>query len=297
MGVDPAGSRAHKVYSRWACALGLPPILRTVSLPVGTAASAYRECVAGLSNDQNVLGVVITSHKTAIVDTAHDLIGGFTELAGRLREAGVLVRRQGALTADAPDVASSRRAVGILLSDARWAAGDGDVIIFGAGGAGRALAYALSRDATALGVRSITLADCVIGKAAAVANACASARLQIPVRAVDSTPRQNGTLLARSAAGTLIVNATGLGKDAPGSPVDDSVAFPSRAIVWDFNYRGERRFLRHARTSYAHRDLRVEDGRNYFVAAWTEALARIAGSTPTDELYELFDVHARAAGV
>jgi len=40
---------------------------------------------------------------------------------------------------------------------------------------------------------------------------------------------------------------TGLGKDAPGSPLTDAVVFPDHGIVWDLNYRGDLIFLEQAR--------------------------------------------------
>ena len=44
----------------------------------------------------------------------------------------------------------------------------------------------------------------------------------------------------------MVVNATGLGKDSPGSPISDAATFPNGGIAWDFNYRGELLFLEQA---------------------------------------------------
>ena len=57
----------------------------------------------------------------------------------------------------------------------------------------------------------------------------------------------NDAALSRPAPGSLVVNATGLGKDAPGSPLTDAARFPERGIVWDLNYRGDLIFLEQAR--------------------------------------------------
>jgi shikimate 5-dehydrogenase len=59
---------------------------------------------------------------------------------------------------------------------------------------------------------------------------------------------------------SLVVNGTGLGKDAPGSPITDAAVFPRNGIAWDFNYRGDLAFLRQARAQAPSRRLRVEDG-------------------------------------
>jgi shikimate 5-dehydrogenase len=79
--------------------------------------------------------------------------------------------------------------------------------------------------------------------------------------------------LAQLAAGALVINATGLGKDAPGCPVGPGARFPERAVVWDLNYRGELAFLRLARAQQDERGLRVHDGWTYFLHGWTQALA------------------------
>ena len=41
----------------------------------------------------------------------------------------------------------------------------------------------------------------------------------------------------------MVVNATGLGKDAPGSPITDAARFPENGSAWEFNYRGDLVFL------------------------------------------------------
>ena len=74
--------------------------------------------------------------------------------------------------------------------------------------------------------------------------------------------------------GSLIVNATGLGKDAP--------AFRSRmrqvfrnSLVWEFNYRGDLVFLRQAKAQESARNLTIEDGWTYFVHGWTRGIADV----------------------
>jgi shikimate 5-dehydrogenase len=57
-----------------------------------------------------------------------------------------------------------------------------------------------------------------------------------------------------------MVNATGLGKDGPGSPITDAAPFPEWGYAWDFNYRGDLVFLEQARRQQTARRLHVEDG-------------------------------------
>ena len=75
--------------------------------------------------------------------------------------------------------------------------------------------------------------------------------------------------------GALEINATGLGKDAPGSPLTAAARFPQGAIAWDLNYRGDLVFLDQARAQAAARGLRVEDGWTYFIHGWTQVIAEV----------------------
>lgn len=73
-------------------------------------------------------------------------------------------------------------------------------------------------------------------------------------------PADNDAVLAGLNPGAVVVNATGLGKDAPGSPLTDAGAFPRGGLAWDLNYRGDLVFLDQARRQRAARGLTVEDG-------------------------------------
>ena len=75
--------------------------------------------------------------------------------------------------------------------------------------------------------------------------------------------------------GSLVVNATGLGKDSPGSPLPPDAIFPERAFVWEFNYRGDLVFLEHARAQQVSRKLHVEDGWTYFLHGWTRVISDV----------------------
>jgi shikimate 5-dehydrogenase len=98
------------------------------------------------------------------------------------------------------------------------------------------------------------------------------------------SPEMSDAIAAALKPGSLIVNATGLGKDAPGSPLSDAVVFPPQGIVWDFNYRGDLLFLDQARAQQEKRQLQVEDGWVYFIHGWTRVIA------------EVFDVQIPASG-
>ena len=70
------------------------------------------------------------------------------------------------------------------------------------------------------------------------------------------------------------MNATGLGKDRPGSPLTDDARFPPDAVAWDFNYRGDLVFLDQARRQ-TDRGVRPVDGWFYFLHGWTRVMAQV----------------------
>ncbi len=87
--------------------------------------------------------------------------------------------------------------------------------------------------------------------------------------------RDADRLLEDLAEGSLVVNATGMGKDIPGSPLTDRALFPRRAVAWDLNYRGDLRFLEQARAQARERELRIHDGWRYFLHGWSQVTAEV----------------------
>jgi shikimate 5-dehydrogenase len=72
-----------------------------------------------------------------------------------------------------------------------------------------------------------------------------------------------------------VVNATGLGKDAPGSPTTGAVSYPRNSLVWEINYRGNLLFKRQAEAQAREKQLHVEDGWKYFIFGWTKVIAEV----------------------
>src|SRR5690606_25855890 len=101
--------------------------------------------------------------------------------------------------------------------------------------------------------------------------------LNIPVtyHVTGSDAFANDAVMQKLKPGSLIVNATGLGKDAPGSPLTDKAPFVQDGLVWDFNYRGELVFLEQARAQQATKNLLIEDGWIYFLHGWTRVIAEV----------------------
>ncbi|MGH7947105.1 MAG: shikimate dehydrogenase, partial [Opitutaceae bacterium] len=114
----------------------------------------------------------------------------------------------------------------------------------------------------------------------------------VPHHTIDNASA--GDLLKWMPPGSLIVNATGVGKDTPGSPLPAGALFPESGLVWEFNYRGDLLFLEQARAQQASRNLRIEAGWNYFLHGWTRVIADVFNrEIPTEG--PVFDALGRLA--
>jgi shikimate 5-dehydrogenase len=106
------------------------------------------------------------------------------------------------------------------------------------------------------------------------------AAIEFDLRLHDE-PVRNDALLATLPPASVVINATGMGKDRPGSPLSDAVRYPAQALAWDLNYRGELRFLSQARSQPAAAGVRAEDGWLYFLHGWSQVIEHVL-QTPID---------------
>jgi shikimate 5-dehydrogenase len=102
---------------------------------------------------------------------------------------------------------------------------------------------------------------------------------------LSAEPRENDKLMGSLPEGSLVINATGMGKDRPGSPITDDGVFPERGIAWDLNYRGELGFVRQAQAQAEQRKLAVHDGWRYFLYNWTEVIAQVFDVKVSPEMF------------
>ena len=109
----------------------------------------------------------------------------------------------------------------------------------------------------------------------------------------NADPKQNDAWMAALPDYSIVINATGMGKDIPGSPVTDAGLFPRHGIAWEFNYRGELDFMHQALAQVASREVRVEDGWLYFLHGWTQVVAQVLHIDLTPEVFQRL---AAAAG-
>jgi shikimate 5-dehydrogenase len=278
IGVATAQSSIHRIFPEWARLAGVESAeLTGIDVPLGASSECYRGAVARIRDDPEAVGALVTSHKVGIWEHARGFFTDFDDDARLLGEVSCIVRREARLTGLAIDTLTA----GLALRSAapKWPLKD-DVLIFGAGGAALALAVHLERHHSPA---SLTLTDSSEQRVQKV-RGLTHARV---VRVAGVA--ENDDLLGLMPPGSLIVNATGMGKDVPGSPLTGHVRFPGNSIAWDFNYRGDLTFLEQARAQ----GVRAVNGWDYFLHGWTQILARIYGFSLTPDLFERMRAAAR----
>lgn len=278
IGVTTGSSSIMRVFPRWAEALNLGDVeIKGIDLPLHAPAESYRRVASFLKSDPLSLGALVTTHKLDLYAACRDLFDEIDPYAARLSEVSCLSKRGGRFIAHAKDPISSGLALEAFVPERFWADHGGEVLLLGAGGSSLAMSLYLTQERFGGNVpRKITLANRSVPRLESAAQALAGLNPAVPFSFVHSpAPADNDALAEALPEHSLIVNATGLGKDAPGSPLTDAVRFPAHSLVWEINYRGDLLFLRQAQAQAAQRGLRVEDGWRYFLHGWTQVIAEV----------------------
>ena len=277
IGVTTGGSLIMRVFGPWAELLELGDCeLRGIDLPIGAPPEHYRAVVDLIASDEPSLGALVTTHKLDLYAAARDRFASVDRFGELMREVSSISKRDGRLLGHAKDPISSALALDAFVPADHWSTGERDAVILGAGGAATAIAYVLATRAPGDRPARIVVTDVARERLDGLAAALAQAEGAAPVETVlVAATADSDALLAQARPGSLVVNATGLGKDGPGSPISDAATFPRGALAWELNYRGDLRFLAQARAQAAERELVVEDGWTYFIHGWTQVIAEV----------------------
>lgn len=275
VGVSTGGSSIMKIFPEWAHMLGLSTdSLVGYDLPLDTLPDQYRELVETMAAEPSLIGALVTTHKMGVFEAASDLFDHLDEHALRFGEISSISKRSGALIGHAKDPITARLSIEEFLAEDHFSVTGGSIYCLGVGGAGAAISYYLGeRSDRPSAIVCTDTSQARLDHAATIHQAGSTPDLYH--YALVTGPDSTDLLLAGAPDGSLIVNATGMGKDLPGSPISDSTPFPLRAVVWELNYRGPLDFLVQARRQQQARGLLVVDGWRYFIHGWTQVIAEV----------------------
>jgi len=278
IGVTTGQSSIMRVFPEWARHLGLGDVeIKGIDFPLHASREAYRETVQFLRDDPLSLGALVTTHKIDLYAACQDLFDEIDPHSRLMGETSCLSKRDGKFVCHAKDPITSGLSLDGFLPEQHFARTGAEVFSMGAGGSTIALTWHLMQASRGANRPSrVIVSNRSAGRLEELERIHRELDLGVPCEYVTA-PRaeDNDAVLARLSPGALVINATGLGKDAPGSPLTDAARFPARAVAWDLNYRGKLVFLDQARAQQAARGLQVEDGWTYFIYGWTRVIAEV----------------------
>ncbi len=278
IGVTTRKSVIMRVFPRWARHLELEPCrIRGIDMALHDRPESYREVVRFIREDPLSVGALVTTHKIDLLKACRDMFDALDPYADLLGEVSSISKTGGRLQGAAKDPLTSGLALEALLPAGHWQRTRADAFLIGAGGSSIALSvYLAAKERGTNRPARIFVSNRSPGRLEEMGEIHRRLGVTVPVEyLLTPKPEDNDAVMRSLAPGSLVANATGLGKDAPGSPLTDAAVFPEEGFAWDFNYRGDLVFLSQARAQAEARGLRVEDGWLYFIYGWTSVIGDV----------------------
>lgn len=278
IGVTTTKSSIMKLFPVWAKALGLEnAVLKGIDIEIHADPQVYRDVVEFIKNDELSLGALVTTHKIDLYHAAKDLFDYLDPYATMFGELSSISKKDGKLEGYAKDPISSGLAMEAFIPQNYWKDNGGELFVIGAGGSAIAICSYLLDPKNGENIPSkVVIANRSKPRLDEIERIVKEINPNVEVEYhLTPEPSQNDALLAGLKPHSLVINATGLGKDRPGSPLTDSCSFPKDSLVWELNYRGELDFMHQALRQKEAQGLHVEDGWIYFIHGWTQVVAEV----------------------
>lgn len=278
IGVSTSKSSIMRVFPKWADFLGLGDVeIKGIDLAIHDKPEKYREVVNFIKNDPLSLGALVTTHKIDLLNACKDQFDVLDEYAELMGEISSISKKDGQLVGHAKDPITSGLSLDAFIPNDYWKDTGAEVLILGAGGSAIAISwYLLKKDHGENRPTKVIVANRSTPRLLEMEKIHKQKGTNSMIECVHvPLPEISDKLTSSLKPGSMVINATGLGKDIPGSPLSDDAIFPENGWVWDFNYRGELVFLDQARNQQETRKLRIEDGWIYFIHGWTRVIAEV----------------------
>lgn len=278
IGVSTRQSSIMKVFPLWMEELGRPEVsLEGMDLKLHDDPASYRRAVARIKENPLCVGALVTTHKINLLQAARDLFDYLDPLTQLSGEISCISKRQGLLEGHAKDPISGGMSLDTLLGPGYFGRTGGHVLSLGAGGSTTALVLHFARQQEPSDrPRRMVIVNRSPGRIEVLRQMAGAVAPGIEFEYhCHQDPRRNDQLMQALPPGSLVINATGMGKDLPGSPITDAGRFPINGVAWELNYRGELQFLHQALAQRKERNLTVEDGWVYFLHGWTQVIAQV----------------------
>jgi shikimate dehydrogenase len=299
IGVTTGKSSIMRIFPEWVRELGRPEVvLEGVDLKLHDEPAAYRRAVEQIKYDPLSLGALVTTHKITLLEASRDLFDRLDPYAQLCGEVSSISKDNGSLVGHAKDPITSGLSLDAILGPCYFGRTGGQVLCLGAGGSATALSLHLAlKQEKADRPQRFVVVNRSPGRLEALRRMVDGLHTDIEFEYHCQTDQlKNDRLMAALPPASLVINATGMGKDLPGSPVTDAGLFPENGIAWELNYRGELDFLHQAIRQAKARNLTVEDGWTYFLHGWTQVIAEALKVDVGGSMFERLSAVAEAIG-
>jgi shikimate 5-dehydrogenase len=272
-------------------------VIEGVDLKLHDEAEVYRRAVAQIKYDPLSLGALVTTHKIDLLEAARDMFDYLDPYAQICGEVSSISKRDGALEGHAKDPISAGLSLDAVLGENYFARTGGEVLCFGAGGSAVAIGlHLINKQNSGDRPKRFVVVNRSQGRLDSLQKMVESLNTDIVFEYICSQdPHRNDEIMGKMPEGSIVVNATGMGKDRPGSPITAAGLFPLNGIAWELNYRGELDFMHQALAQTETRNITVEDGWLYFLHGWTQVIAQVFDISIKDELFDRLGAIAQAA--
>jgi shikimate dehydrogenase len=295
IGVTTKKSSINKVFPLWMKILGREEVvLEGIDHPMNDSPENYRRSVAQIKYDPLSLGALVTTHKINLLEASRDMFDYLDPYAQICSEVSSISKMDGRLEGHAKDPITAGLSMDAILEKGYFGRTGAWVLCFGSGGSAVATALHLIQKKDS-GDRPEKFV--VINRSQRRLDGM---QAMVKTNPTDITfdyicnqdSKENDEIMSKMPEGSVIINATGMGKDSPGSPITWDGQFPKNGIAWEFNYRGELDFLHQAEAQKSSRHLKVEDGWLYFVHGWTQVVAQVLHVNLNSRLFKELEQQA-----
>ena len=289
IGVTTSKSSIMKVFPLWMKVLGREDVvMEGIDCKIHDEPENYRKAVAQIKYDPHSLGALVTTHKIDLLTAARDMFDYLDPYALITDEVSSISKLDGRLEGHAKDPITSGNSLDAIVGKDYFSRTGGEVLSFGAGGSAIAtLLHLINKTDKGDRPRRFTFVNRSQGRLDHAREMVENLKTDIEIEYIqNSDPLVNDQIMEKFPPRSVIINATGMGKDTPGSPITWQGKFPLESIAWEFNYRGELDFMHQALAQVENRKVVVEDGWLYFVHGWTQVVAQVLHFDLTPEVFE-----------
>ena len=218
VGVSTGGSSIMQIFPLWSEILGLNAEIVGCDVPLRAGAASYRRILQDIIDDPAVIGALVTAHKIDLLRACGDMFDDLDHYATICDEVSCIVKRDGQVLGFAKDPISSALALDRFVPRGFWQSEKAMCFVWARVARRSRSAFVWHRLRQRRAASS--LVDILPERLESLRGV--HDRLSSPIEFAYHLSRaaaDNDALLSGLAPASLVINATGLGKDKPGSPL------------------------------------------------------------------------------